>query len=129
MEVTTQVLRVPRARLAALAAVALLGTIDVAEFAATEPSVAFKTPGRASGTLFGLGVWVGLALVSGARLRRPDASHVSTATIGLAGLAAFDGVGLAVVHGVAGVGGLRPLVGAALGVAALGLAVANRGRA
>ncbi len=126
---TTDVLRVSRTRLLALTTVALLGTADVAEFALTEPSVAFKTSGRAAGTLFGLGIWIGLTLVAGSRLRRPDTSRISNATITLAGLAAFDGVGLALVHWAAKVGGVRPLVGAALGLAALGLAVSTRSRA
>jgi hypothetical protein len=128
MEVTTEVLQVSRARLAALAAVALVGTIDVAEFAITEPAVAFKTTGRAGGTIFGLGVWAGLALVAGSRLRRGDSARLSNAALGLAALAAVDGVGLALIHVAAGVGGFRPLVGAVMGVAAAGLAISARGR-
>ncbi|MFY9616278.1 MAG: hypothetical protein WAT58_12850 [Candidatus Dormiibacterota bacterium] len=125
---TTDVLRVSRTRLALLTAVAAIGAADVAAFAVTEPSVAFKTSGRAGGTLFGLGIWVALTLVSGTRLRRSDSPRLSTATIGLAGLAAVDGVGLALIHWAAKVGGVRPLLGASLGLAAIGLAVSARSR-
>ncbi len=127
---STEVLRASRIRLALLAAFALLGTADVAEFALAEPSVAFKTPGRATGTLFGLAVWVALTLVAGRGWRRTDGSRaLATATIALGALAAFNGVGLALVHWAARVGGVRPLVGAVLGLASLGLAVSARARA
>jgi hypothetical protein len=125
---TTDVLTVSRTRFALLAAVALLGTADVAEFALSDPAVAFKTPGRASGTLFGIGVWVALTLLAGRRWSRPDTSRLSTATVALGGLAAVDGVGLALIHWAAGVGGMRPLVGAVLGLASLGLAVSARSK-
>jgi hypothetical protein len=114
--------------LALLTAVALLGTADVAEFMLTEPSVAFKTSGRAGGTIFGLVLWVLLTLAAGRRWRRPESGGLRVATVGLGTLAAIDGVGLAVIHFAAGVGGLRPLLGATLGVASLGLAASARTR-
>ncbi len=125
---TTDVLRVSKTKLAALTGVALIGSADVAAFALTEPSVAFKTSGRVGGTLFGLGIWVALTVVAGTRLRLPDSPRLSTATIGLAGLAAVDGVGLAMIHWAAKAGGVRPLLGASLGLAAIGLAVSARSR-
>jgi len=124
--VTTQSVRASRTRLALLTAVALMGTADVAEFVLTEPSVAFKTSGRAGGTLFGLVVWVLLTMTAGRRWRRPESGRLGLATVGLGALVAVDGVGLALIHVAAGVGGLRPLLGATLGVASLGLAVSAR---
>jgi hypothetical protein len=47
-------------------------------------------------------------------------------TIGLAGLVAAGNVGLTAIHLKAGVGGLRPIVGAVLGVFALALALTSR---
>jgi hypothetical protein len=122
----TTALRPARTRLALLTAVALAGAVDVAAFAAAEPAVAFKDGGRATGTLFGLAVWVLLTGAAGRRWRRPESGRLALATLGLGGLAALDGVGLAAIHMAVGVGGWRPLVGGILGVAALGLAITTR---
>jgi hypothetical protein len=116
-----------RPRLTALAAVAALGAADVGVFIATDPATALKSGGRAGGSIGGLGVWVLLLAVSGSRLVRDDRPALSNATLGLGVLAALGGVGLAVVHQLAGVGGLRSLGGGLLGGAALGLALAVRG--
>ncbi|MEA2684422.1 MAG: hypothetical protein QOK05_2750 [Chloroflexota bacterium] len=118
-----------RPLLAALAAIAAMGAIDVGAFIATDPGTALKTGGRASGSLAGLAVWVLLLGVAGARLAREDRPALATATIGLGSLAALGGVGLAVVHQLAGVGGPRTVAGGLLGVAALGLALTLRGPA
>lgn len=117
-----------RARLTLLTVVALAGAADVAEFAAIEPAIAFKTSSRAAGTLFGLAVWILLTVVAGRRWLGPDNSRLSTASLGLAALATIDGVGLAAVHLVVKAGGMRPLLGATLGLASLGLAVSARSR-
>jgi hypothetical protein len=58
-----------------------------------------------------------------------DQPRLATASLALGALAALGGVGLAAVHQLAGVGGLRTYLGGLLGVAALGLAVAARGPA
>jgi hypothetical protein len=125
---TTQTLGRSRTWLALLTAVALAGTADLAEFALTEPAVAFKTAGRAGGTIFTLGVWVLLALAAGRTWRSPENSRLGLATVGLGTLAAIDGVGLAAIHLAAGVAGLRPLLGAALGVGSVALALSARKR-
>lgn len=122
----TTALRPSRTRLALLTAVALAGTLDVAEFALSEPGVAFKDGGRAGGTLLGLAVWLMLTAAAGRRWRRPDSGRLGLATVALGGLAAIDGAGLAAIHLAVGVGGWRPLVGGVLGVAALGLAITTR---
>lgn len=72
-------------------------------------------------------MWVLLLAVTGRRLARDDRPALANASLGLGVLAALGGVGLAVVHQLAGVGGLRTIGGGLLGVAALGLALSVRG--
>ena len=112
--------------LTALAVVALLGAADVGAFIASSPAVALKNGGRASGSIGGLAVWLLLLGVSGRRVAADDRAALATATLGLAALAAVGGVGLAVIHQLAGVGGWRTIGGGVLGISALGLAVAAR---
>ena len=119
-----------RPLLGALTLVALLGAADVGAFIAASPSVALKNSGRASGSIGGLAVWLLLLGVSGRRaIGAEDARNLATASLVLAGLAALGGVGLALVHQLAGVGGWRTIGGGVLGVAALGLAFAARSTA
>lgn len=113
-------------RLALLTAVAAIGALDAGVFIATDPQTALKTSGRATGSLAGLAVWVLLLAVSARRWGGADSSRLATTGLALAGLAALDGVGLAVIHTAAGVGGARTLIGGAAGLAVLGLAVATR---
>jgi hypothetical protein len=113
-------------RLAILTAAALLGAADAGLFVVTDPQTALKTPGRAAGSLAGLAVWVLLLAVSGRRWLLGDSRRLAAAGLGLALLAALDGVGLAAIHAMARVGGARTLVGAAAGLTALGLAVTAR---
>ena len=115
-----------RPLLSALAAVAVLGAADVGAFIATNPSVALKNGGRASGSIGGLVVWLLLLAVSGRRVATDDQRALAQATLLLAVLAAVGGVGLAAIHQLAGVGGWRTIGGGVLGVAALGLAIAAR---
>ena len=115
-----------RPLLSALVVVALLGAADVGAFIAASPAVALKNSGRASGSLGGLAVWLLLMGASGRRVATDDRQGMATVTLVLAALAALGGVGLAVVHQLAGVGGWRTIGGAVLGVTALGLAVAAR---
>ena len=115
-----------RPLLSALVVVALLGAADVGAFIAASPAVALKNSGRASGSLGGLAVWLLLMGASGRRVATDDRQGMATVTLVLAALAALGGVGLAVVHQLAGVGGWRTIGGAVLGITALGLAVAAR---
>src|SRR3982074_3182260 len=110
-------LRSASSRLALLTAAAAVGALDTGVFIATDPQTALKTSGRATGSLAGLAVWVLLLAVSARRWRGTDSSRLATAVVALAGLAALDGVGLAVIHTVAGVGGARTLIGGAAGLA------------
>jgi hypothetical protein len=115
--------------LAGLTAAALVGAADTAVFIATDPRTALKTGGRATGSLAGLAVWVLLLAISTRRWGGPDSRRLATIGLLLAVLAALDGVGLAVIHVAAGVGGARTLIGAAAGALALTLALkARRGR-
>ncbi|GAC1329034.1 MAG: hypothetical protein NVSMB17_05040 [Candidatus Dormibacteria bacterium] len=116
-----------RPLLSALAVVAVLGAADVGAFIAASPGVALKNGGRASGSVGGLAIWLLLLAVSGRRIATDDRRALAQATLLLGALAAAGGVGLAVVHQLAGVGGWRTIAGGVLGVAALGLAVAVRG--
>ncbi|HEV1998804.1 MAG TPA: hypothetical protein VGR61_11825 [Candidatus Dormibacteraeota bacterium] len=115
-----------RPLLTALMVVALLGATDVGAFIASSPGVALKNGGRASGSIGGLAVWLLLLGVSGRRIAADNRPGLVTATLVLAALAAFGGVGLAVIHQLAGVGGWRTIGGAVLGIGALGLSVAAR---
>jgi hypothetical protein len=118
--------RTSPALLAGLTAAALVGAADTAIFIATDPQTALKTSGRATGSLAGLAVWVLLLAMSRRRWRGPDSRRLATIGLGLAALAALDGVGLAVIHLAAGVGGARTLIGAAAGIVVLALALSTR---
>jgi hypothetical protein len=109
-----------------MTAAAAIGALDTGVFIATDPQTALKTPGRAAGSLAGLAVWALLLALSTRRWRGPDSHRLATTGLVLAGLAALDGVGLALIHTAAGVGGARTLIGGGAGVAVLGLAVATR---
>jgi hypothetical protein len=119
-------LRSASSRLALLTAAAAVGALDTGIFIATDPQTALKTSGRATGSLAGLTVWILLLALSARRWRGSDSNRLGTAALVLAGLAALDGVGLAVIHTAAGVGGARTLIGGAAGLAVLGLALATR---
>ncbi|HXN56984.1 MAG TPA: hypothetical protein VN912_00190 [Candidatus Angelobacter sp.] len=110
--------------LIALIGVSLLGTADVAEFLATRSTMFTNAPGRAAGSVLGLVAWAALLGVATMRYARGERRGARAATIGLAGLVAAGSVGLTAIHLKAGVGGMRPVVGAVLGVLALVLALA-----
>jgi hypothetical protein len=81
-------------------------------------------PGRAAGSVVGLVAWAALLGVATLRYAGGERRGARAATIGLAGLVAAGNVGLTAIHLKAGVGGVRPIVGAVLGVLALALALA-----
>ena len=114
-----------RPLLGSLTLVALLGAADVAAFIAASPSVALKNGGRAGGSIGGLAVWLLLLGISGRRaMGAEEPRNLATVTVAVAALAGIGGVGLAVIHQLAGVGGWRTIGGGILGVAAFGLALA-----
>jgi hypothetical protein len=112
--------------LIALLGVSLAGAADVAEFLATRSAMFTDAPGRAAGSTVGLVLWLGLLGVATVRYVRGERPGSRAVTIGLAGLVAAGNLGLTAIHLKAGVGGLRPIVGAVLGVFALALALTGR---
>ena len=110
--------------LIALIGVSLAGTADVAEFLVTRSTMFTDAPGRAAGSVVGLIAWAALLAVATLRYVQGERRGGRAATLGLAGLVAAGNVGLAAIHLKAGVGGVRPIVGAVLGVLALVLALA-----
>ena len=123
---TSTVGRSTKSALAALIAVSVAGTVDVAEFLATRTAMFSDAPGRAAGSIVGLAVWAGLLGVAATRYARGERSGVSSLTIGLAALVAAGNVGLTAIHLKVGIGGFRPFIGGALGILALIFAVASR---
>ena len=125
---TTSIATPAKAALAALVAVSLAGTADVAEFLATRTTMFTDAPGRAAGSVVGLAVWAALLGTATVRYTRGD-GRLSKPAIWLAGLVAVGNVGLTAIHLKAGVGGWRPMVGGVLGILALILAFASRDQA
>jgi len=126
---TSTVGRSTKSALAALIAVSVAGTVDVAEFLATRTAMFSDAPGRAAGSVVGLALWAGLLGVAATRYARGERSAVSSLTIGLAALVAAGNVGLTAIHLKVGVGGFRPFIGGALGILALIFALASREKA
>jgi hypothetical protein len=114
-----------RGALVALIGISLAGTADVAEFLGTRGAMFTDAPGRAAGSVVGLAAWAALAGMAAARYAGGERRWSRAATIGLAGLVAAGNVGLTAIHLKAGVGGVRPIVGAVLGALALALAFAG----
>ena len=113
--------------LAALLAVCVAGIADVGEFIATRPGLFTTAPGRAAGSVLGLGLWAALAATTAGRLRGAGGPRSRRATIGLAAAIALGNLGLTAVHLKAGVGGARTVAAGVLGVAALALALVSLG--
>ena len=126
---TSTVGRSTKSALAALIAVSVAGTVDVAEFLATRTAMFSDAPGRAAGSVLGLALWAGLLGVAATRYARGERSAVSSLTIGLAALVAAGNVGLTAIHLKVGIGGFRPFIGGALGILALIFALASREKA
>jgi len=109
-----------------LVAVATAGTVDVAQFILSSPAMFQSAPGRATGSVVGLAVWLALTGCATAGAAGVSRRELRTATLGLAGLAAVGSVGLTAIHAAAHVGGLRPALGGVLGLSALALAWVTR---
>jgi hypothetical protein len=107
--------------------VSALGALDTGQFLATNLSMFRVSPGRAAGSVLGLALWVTLAGLSASAASGHRSSALARAILPLSGLLAVGSLALVAVHTAARVGGLRPALGGALGLAALGLAyLANR---
>jgi hypothetical protein len=109
-----------------LTGISLLGSLEVAQFLATNSGMFTAAPGRAAGSVLGLVLWTLLTALAGAAASGRRSPWLARAILVLSGLVAVGSVGLAAIHAAAHVGGLRPALGAVLGLAALGLAIGAR---
>lgn len=99
---------------------ALLGTADVASFVISRRQVLFgEARGRGRGSLLGLALWSGLAVVAMARLRAPARPGLQRAARVLSLACGVGNLALAGVHLKVRRGQRRAVFGAALGVAAI----------
>jgi hypothetical protein len=106
--------------------VSVLGALDIGQFLASNAGMFRAAPGRAAGSVLGLGLWLALTGLSGTAAwgRRPP--HLARSILALSGLLALGSVALVAIHAAARVGGLRPALGGILGLIALGLAFLAR---
>jgi len=118
-DMTGRALSASRTALAGLMAVSLAGSADVGEFLTTRTTMFIDAPGRAAGSVLGLLFWLALLGIAAARYFGRETRWSSAATVGLAAFVAVGNVGLGLIHLKAGIGGWRPMMGGALGVAAL----------
>lgn len=109
-----------------LLGVSVLGAVDVGQFLASNGGMFRTAPGRAAGSVLGLGLWLALTGLAGAAVFGRRGPQVSRAILPLSGLLAVGSLALVAVHAAARVGGLRPALGGILGVIALGLAYLAR---
>jgi uncharacterized membrane protein YhaH (DUF805 family) len=106
-----------------LVVVSVIGSLDIAQFLATNSGMFRSAPGRAAGSVLGLIVWLALTAIAGLAASGRRSRGLAGATLLLAGLAAIGSVGLTAIHAAAHVGGLRPALGGVLSLVALGLAI------
>jgi hypothetical protein len=99
-------------------AAALAGAADTASFLATRRHLFRTAPQRAAGSVAVLGLWLGIAAASRRKAGR--------ATLALASLNAAGQLAMLGVHLKHHIAGPRVWIGAALGGAALGGAIASR---
>jgi hypothetical protein len=111
-----------------LVGLGVLGTVDIAQFVATNQGMFTNAPERAAGSVAGLVLWLALTLVLALTAAGVRAWLALRVALWLAWLVAIGSVGLAAIHAAAHVGGLRPGLGAVLAVLELILVVAVRSR-
>jgi hypothetical protein len=102
-------------------AAALAGAADTGAFLAKRRQLFRDSPQRAFGSVAMLGLWLAVAASS-----RADGRKTSGRTLGLASANAAGQLAMLGVHLRHGIAGPRVWLGAALGGAALGGAVASR---
>ncbi|MGH7641096.1 MAG: hypothetical protein ACREN7_01750 [Candidatus Dormibacteria bacterium] len=107
----------------ALTGVSVLGSADIAQFVASNQGMLTSAPGRAAGSVLGLVLWLALTALGLRGLLAAPSPALRRGTVAAAAVVAAGSVGLAGIHAAAHVGGLRPGLGAVLGLGALGLAV------
>ncbi|MGH7609230.1 MAG: hypothetical protein ACREOD_04715 [Candidatus Dormibacteria bacterium] len=123
MEAAPRAMRVTGLRGWALLGLSALGLADQAQFLASNPGMFRGAPDRAAGSVLGVLLWALLAALAGAALTSTRGRWLRFGILGAAGLLTLGSVLLAVVHALARVGGLRPLLGALLSAAVLALAL------
>jgi hypothetical protein len=109
-----------------MVAVGVLGTVDIAQFVATNQGMFTSAPGRAAGSVLGLLLWFVLTVDLARAAAGVRAGRALRVALWLAWLVAIGSVGLAAIHAAANVGGLRPGLGAVLAVLELVLVLAVR---
>jgi len=102
-------------------AAALAGAADTGAFLARRTRLFRDAPGRAFGSTAMFGLWLAVAASS-----RADGGRTGARTLGLASANAAGQLAMLGVHLRHGIAGPRVWLGAALGGAALGGAVASR---
>lgn len=102
---------------------AVLGTLEVAQFLASNSGMFTSAPGRAAGSALGLLLWLALTGLAGFAAISRRSAGLGRPMVVLSGLLALGSVGLAAIHAAAHVGGLRPALGGLLGLAVLLLAI------
>ncbi len=102
-----------------LLGIGLLGLADQAQFLASNQGMFRSAPGRAGGSVLGLVLWALLAGLVGGTCAGRRGRALRLAVLGVSGVLTVGSALLVVVHAVARVGGLRPLLGAVLSLAAL----------
>lgn len=106
-----------------LVGVSVVGSLDIAQFLATNRGMFSSAPGRAAGSVLGLLLWIALTALAGVAASGRRSRRLAGTTLVVAGLVAIGSVGLTAVHAAAHVGGLRPALGGVLSLVALGIAV------
>ncbi|HUY09797.1 MAG TPA: hypothetical protein VMW80_10195 [Candidatus Dormibacteraeota bacterium] len=112
-----------RSRYKWLTGVAAIGSLDVAQFLATNTGMFSAAPGRAAGSVLGLILWLALTVLAGIAASGRRFRQLTRAVLVVAGLVAVGSVGLTAVHAAAHVGGLRPALGGVLSLVALAIAI------
>ncbi|MGH7642669.1 MAG: hypothetical protein ACRENX_06585 [Candidatus Dormibacteria bacterium] len=106
-----------------LVAVSTIGTLDIAQFLASNSGMFSSAPSRAAGSVLGLICWVGLTALAGLAAIGHRPSWLRHSLLALAVLVAVGSLGLTAIHAAAHVGGLRPALGGVISLIALGLTV------
>lgn len=110
-----------------LTGVSIAGTADIAQFLVGNSGMFSTAPGRAAGSVLGLLFWIGLTVLAFSLALGTRSRLVLGGTLWVASLLTVGSLALAAVHAAAGVGGLRPALGAILALLAIVLVVRLRG--
>ena len=107
-----------------LTGVSVIGSLEVAQFLATNSGMFRSAPSRAAGSVLGLILWIALTVLAAMAASGHRSRGLEQGILVLAVLVAIGSVGLTAIHAAAHVGGLRPALGGIISLVALGFAVA-----